>query len=58
MLTYTQLHNERLLTAYEAHEAVHQHDYEHADICMRAAYSLSIAIAMMEGNVDELPEVQ
>ena len=55
MLTYTQLSNESLLTAYEAHQAVHEHDYAHADVCLRAVYSMRIALAMMEGSLDGLP---
>ena len=54
-LSYTQLSNESLLTAYKAHQAVHEHDYEMADVCLRAVYSMRIALAMMEGNLDELP---
>ena len=57
MLTYTQLSNESLLTAYKAHQAVYDHDYEMADVCLRAVYSMRIALAMMEGNLEHLPIV-
>ena len=55
MLSYTQLSNESLLTAYRAHQAVHEHNYAHADVCLRAVYSMRIALAMMEGSLDGLP---
>ena len=58
MRTYTQLSNESLLTAYEAHQAVHEHDYAHADVCLRAVYSMRIALAMMEESLDGLPVVE
>ena len=57
MLTYTQLSNESLLVAFKAHQAVNKHDYEMADACLRAVYSMRIALAMMEGSLDDLPLV-
>ena len=55
MLTYTQLSNESLLTTYKAHQAMHAHDYVKVNCCLRAVYSMRIALLMMEGNLDSLP---
>ena len=57
MLSYTQLSNESLLVSFKAHQAVNKNDYEMADVCLRAVYSMRIALAMMEGNLDDLPLV-
>ena len=58
MLTYTQLSNQSLITAFKAERALQRDNYEMADVCSRAVYSMRIALAMMDGRVSELPEVQ
>ena len=57
MLTATALRNQRLIAEQMAHIAANRNNHEVYEISIKAAYSCSIALMMMQGNLDALPIV-